>query len=231
MHSFSKPVRLLLAAVMAAVALSGLAGMVQSIRNDPMVWASLGFEVVILAAGLAGILYALGRTAHGRAIGLFNLGGVLLVSALTARFSWHTTVNPDALGVRASVLFAVKDPWFFSRGLLGLVLMVLAAVTVLRAEAVSWRRAVIGVVLAVPPVAAAGYVASTGTSRFFPSITNATTAFTMAFSILGTLALCVLFASGIHLVIKAFEQAGTNPGASGANTSGGSTGSTQSAGG
>jgi hypothetical protein len=219
MHAFPKSIRLLLALVMALVACSGIAGVVLSARHAPAVWASLGFESVIAIVGLAGIWYALGKSAHGRAIGLFNLGGVLLVAALTARFSWHTTVTPDAIGVRTSIMYGIKDPWFLTRGLLGLLLMAMAAFSVLRLEAISWRRAIIGILLVIPSLVAGGYILANGTGSLFPPITDFISAMRMGFSVLAGLAICVLFAVGIHLVVKAFELAGQNPSGSAANNS------------
>jgi len=97
--------------------------------------------------------------------------------------------------------------------------MALAAFSVLRFEAISWRRAIIGTLLVTPSVAAGVYIFVNGTGGLFPPITDLLSALRMAFSILGVLTLCVLLASGVHLIVKAFEFAGQNPSGSGANSS------------
>ncbi len=198
---------MVLAAAMALMALWGGFGAFQAFTNEPQVLASLGFEAVVLLTGLAGIWFALKDDESGRAIGLLNLGGVLVVASLTSRFAWHTTVNPDALGVGASARLAFTDVWFLLRGGLGLVLVGWAVVVALGAEAAGWKRLVLGTVLAVPFVVGVMLTFRLGVSTFFPSITDVVTAFRMAGGLLAALVLSVMFAVGVHYIIKAFERA------------------------
>ncbi len=198
---------LALAGLMAAVAVSGGAAAVIAATNETTVLASLGFEAVILVTGIAGVLFALRRDETGRAIGLLNLGGVLIVAALTARFAWHTTVNPDAIGVGKSARFALTDPWFVVRGLLGAVLIMWSVLVALGTQAIGWRRLVFGLLLALPLLAALAFGLKSGFGGFFPAMVDTASALRVAGSVVGSVVLSVMFAVGVHLVIKAFEMA------------------------
>lgn len=212
MKTFPKTLAWVLAAVMGAIALSGGFGVVGSMFHDPVVLASAGFEFVVLVTGIAGVWFALGNAREGRSIGLFNLGGVLFVAALTARFAWNVTVSTEAHGVGASVKLAFTDPWFVSRGLVGLGLVGWSVVSALGGEARAWRRLVIGTALALPLVLGAGWGLKKGFGPLFPSMVDTASALRLAAGIGLTLVFSVMFAVGVHLVIKAFEEAGTSSG-------------------
>ncbi len=198
---------LALAGIMGAVAVSGGTAGVIAATNETPVLASLGFEVVVLVTGIAGLLFALRRDETGRAVGLLNLGGVLLVASLTARFAWHTTVNPDAIGVGKSARFALSDPWFVVRGLIGAALMAWSVLVALGTQAVGWRRLVSGGLLATPLLAVLAYGLKSGFGGFFPAMVDTASAIRAVGAVIATLVLSVMFAAGVHLVIKAFEMA------------------------
>ena len=212
MTAFPKASGFLFALLMGAVALSGIAALTLAAQSSPVVWATIGFEAVIMVTGLSGVLFALHRSAQGRAIGLFNLGGVLLVAAITSRFAWHTTVNPDAIGLGNSVRFAFKDPWFLSRGALGGLLVIAAIIHVLGTNMTNWRRVVVGVLLSLPLLGLGVYLFINGNDSLFPSMVDLATTLRLLTSLLGLGLFVVLFASGIHLIIKGFAEAGSAEG-------------------
>ncbi len=216
MKTFSKISAWVLAAVMGAIAFSGAFGLAIASRNDPVVLAAAGFEFVVLFTGIAGVWFALGNAREGRSIGLFNLGGVLIVAAITARFAWHVTVNPEALGVGSSVKHAVTDPWFFVRGAVGMGLVTWSVLLALGSRAQAWRRLVIGAVLALPFVLGAGWGLKQGFGVLFPAMVDTASAMRLVAGIGLALVLSVMFSVGVHLVIKAFEdvEAETNTGTS-----------------
>lgn len=215
MKTFPKISAWVLAVIMGAIACSGAIGLMIASRNEPMVLATAGFEFVILLTGLAGVWFALGNAREGRSIGLFNLGGVLVVAAITARFAWHVTVDSEALGVGSSVKIAFMDPWFLSRGAVGMGLVGWSVISALGSKAQAWRRLFIGTALALPFVLGVGWGMKKGMGSLFPAMVDTASGMRLIAGICLTLVFSVMFAVGVHLVIKAFEtaQAGSTPGA------------------
>ncbi|MCB1282145.1 MAG: hypothetical protein KDB18_11555 [Salinibacterium sp.] len=208
MKTFPRPIDALLAVLMGIIALSGGWLVVQAMSHEPNVLATAGFEAVVVVTGLAGIAFALGNAREGRSVGLLNLGGVLIVAALTARFAWHTTVTPEALGVRTSVRYAVTDPWFVARGGFGFALIGWSVLLALGSDLISWRRLGLGAILSLPLLAGVALGVRNGFGVIFPAMTDTVSALRLVAGVALTLVFCVLFSVGVHLIIKAFEFAG-----------------------
>jgi len=163
-----------------------------------------GFEAIVLVSFVLGTLIAMGKVGRdGPGMALACIGGTVLIcsgfGALAAggrQFAVGDVSLLPLLGFRV-----------IASGLLGL----FAATAVLSREGGSWKRFVVGALLALPILAAAG-LAVLGKADPVLNALSSQNAVVKLFSYLGlTLLFTALVAASTQYLVTAFERAGKPP--------------------
>jgi hypothetical protein len=197
-----KVVRLTVGLVCAAIALSGVALAGAAVGAGPRVnWVLLGFETVIVVAGVIGLLFARGKFQDAPGLALACVAGAVFVSAVLGYF------GSDQRLVTHTGELPLK--WFMvSRVLAGVAIGLLGAVLVLLRNRRSLVYLAKSAATGVPVLAVlAAYVVSPG------SVMGALSALPgwakmAALGLAGVLGV-VLISASIHLLIRAFEEGKT----------------------
>lgn len=176
------------------ILVSALGGCVEALfLQEKVAWSLLGFEAVILVAGVIGVLLGLGRFRRGPALALVCVAGTVLVGTGLGRLS--VLANPRAVLV---------DPWFVTRLLASLALAALATLCVFsRSPVKSWRSFLWSVVLGVPVLMMLGVVWKG--RRLLAPLDSAPEAVRVAVALLGFILFIVLASASVHKLIRAFE--------------------------
>jgi hypothetical protein len=187
--------------VLLASAIVGAAASVMVSRWDPNqapIWTMLGFEIIIAAAAIIGLLTGLGRFREGPAMAWTIVAGATLLGSV--------------LGYQAALRniagYSLTGP-LLGRASLSITLLVIASLTVLIRDRRSMPMAIKGLVLAGPPVALglAAFVLARGTraEAWIQSILSLPLALKMVAGGFALVAGGVAFCIGTHLIIRAFE--------------------------
>ncbi|MEZ6233841.1 MAG: hypothetical protein R3B68_06590 [Phycisphaerales bacterium] len=159
--------RALVGGLSLATALWGLVGVVAAafLAGTP-VWTALGFEVVVVVAGVLGVLLGLGRFREAPALGVLCVAGVFGVASILE----YTGSSGDLAGIPLR-------PWMLARIAIAAILAGVAALLVLQRDRRSWGMLVkAGVLGAVPGVAALVFaLAAIGYGRPLPTPASPTT--------------------------------------------------------
>lgn len=195
-----KPVRLLVLAISALVALTMVGGVAAALFGFPkIVWGFLGFEAVGLIAAVMGVLAGLGRFRDGFGLALVCIAGTIVAGALFGLYldARVNATTPEAMRlVRGLIVF---------RGLAAVALAALAAIAVLARDRRSWGLLIRGAIVTAPVLAVLAWVAKTRGAPLTTPIEGVMAPVRTIAVVLGGLVLMVLFSVGAHLCIRAFE--------------------------
>lgn len=195
-----KPVRAAVAVVSALVALTMVGGIGVALFGFPKTaWAFLGFEVVGVVAAVLGVLTGLGRFRSGFGMSTLCVAGTFVAGAL---FGLYLDARVNATSAQGTRLV-----WAMIAFRIGAAALVvgLGGLAVLMRDRRSWRVLGRGVLFLIPVFAVLGWL---GVTKFRPltmPLDGVWGPVRIVCSVLGGLALMVLFSIGAHLCIRAFE--------------------------
>ncbi len=199
MTTAPKPILMLTALLGLAAVVTGVASAIAAIRGEA--WVALGFEPLIIIAGLMAIPPIWGRFRASHVMTMCCVAGTVLVGGVLgfiAAGGAEGAASPGRL-VRAMA----DDPMVLTRIGVAAALFGLAGLTMtLRRPARSMRYLGLGVVLAAPMAVAVGLLASSGTRTWLanlPSIGLAILAFVAFLVFTG------FISASVHCFIRAFE--------------------------
>lgn len=196
------PVRLGTLVVSAVLVLSALPVLwLTVVRGDAVLWFSTVFELLVIAAGVFGVLSGLGRFREGWALALACVAGTVLVCGVFAFVEIRANFGTDPdLGRLLKPFLA------FRLSLAGLIAL-LASLAVFSRDRACWRAFLTGAIVLAPAVGVLAWLGATGGS--FLSATRATPgaeAARILMLCLGGLVLVGLISVGGHLLIRAYEH-------------------------
>lgn len=157
-------------------------------------WILLGFEIVILVAGVLAVLFGRGKYAEGPGLAL-----ALIAATVMAGSAFGFLGAGTKLGTISLMPIAV------ARVLLGCALGAAAAYCVLVRNAAAWRVAWMGVGLGMPFVAIAGAVVFGPSRRAIMSLVSGGLLQT-GVAVVGAAVIGGLLCASVHMIIKAFEM-------------------------
>lgn len=183
--------------VCGVLSLSGLVLGGLAVVGSPTPWLTVAFEVLIVVAGLMGVLLGLGRFSEGPALGMVCVAGAVCVGALLGGVGSEWRVGGGVLGAGVGL----KMPLMIRAGLCG-VLVLLAGIVVLSRD---WRRSrghlVKGLLASVALVGLlAGAYAARGSLGQFGAMSKAIA------GMLGFVLATGLLAAATQWLITAFEM-------------------------
>ena len=159
-------------------------------------WGLVGFELVILASAVFGLILSMGHLAHARGLTLICIGGCVFVSAGLGLVA--LAVSPGDV---------LRHPLFLLRFALVGGFTILAVLATLGSDTSAWKKLILGAILSsISPALIAGGFATKSTwlsvsgSRFVQIVL-------LVLSLLLLTALAGAFCVGVHLIIRAFERA------------------------
>ena len=187
----------------AAVLAGGVFGVWRAIGEG--MWFRLGFEVVLVVAGLIGVFAGLGRFRSAPAWALMSVGGTVVVAAFMANLSGGTG---QGASFNLSGFFQryAQDP--ISAGQLGagaLILTLSVLVLVTRSPRVSFTRLGIGLALLAPVVVGAALWFTGPLRTWVHGLHPIVQAF---FGLVAFIGILVLVSVGGNLVIRSLEAGG-----------------------
>ncbi|MEM9560128.1 MAG: hypothetical protein AAF995_07455 [Planctomycetota bacterium] len=187
----------------AAVLLAGLAGAwgAFTIVGRP-VWGWMGFELLLVVAGVIGVLTAFGRFRSGPGMALLCVAGTVGVAA----FFGSLDAEPNLRAARPDLARFV-DPALYARlAAAGLIAAAAAGIVLLR-SAKSFRPMIVAICNAVPLlIAGAVYLLAWG--RIAPALAALPEPVRVILYLLVGLALAIFAACTVHFAVRAFETAG-----------------------
>lgn len=199
----SRPIRILTLVLSLVMGLSALAGaglaLAPLLGSDQRpAWILFGFEVVVLAGAVVGVLFGRGRFGEAPGLALACIAGTFAVASILGWQAAGRQLNGISL-----------NPFVAIRVLVALALGTCGAWCVLSRRETAWRSALLGVTLGVPVVLAvaalvirswreaiAGHVGSGGAAA--------------AAAVIGFLFFGGLLSASAHFLIRAFELGRTD---------------------
>jgi hypothetical protein len=199
----SKPAALLVLILSAVVALSALVGGAIMLTTDKPSWFFVGFELVVVMAGVFGVLLGRGKFSEAPAMVLLCLAGAVGVGSVLG----YVGAGRNLAGVDLRM-------WVVGRVAAAGVFAALAGLTVLsRRPGPAWRALGIGAVFGVLTVGALalgwfgrGWLAAAGA----PNVVKLVVALVLAVVVVG------LLSAAVHYTVKAFATGRLDAGASSA---------------
>ncbi len=169
-------------------------GLSMCLGRTPIVWGMFGFEALTVAAGVVGVLFALGRFPDSPAMTLIIITGTVFISS---------GLGLVALGLSPRAV--LTHPLFLVRfGVVG-ALTLLAALAALERNRFAWRLLVRGVFLCIASVGLLGMTYAT--RGWWLSGSGVVEVIFIIGATLGGVVLLTMLCIGAHLVIRAFEVA------------------------
>lgn len=198
-----KPLRLLMLLTSLAAGLAGAACLwIAIFATSAVLWASVGFLVVLLVASVLGILAGTGRFAVGYGIAAVSIAGTIAGSSL---FAWRDLASNVGRDPKIGPLLM---PWLGFEAICGLAILIVGGLAVLSRRPASFRdigRSFAFLILAAL-LLAAGYF---GLGKLSDESSGRVIAF--AALLLGGLLVGVLVSLGGHFLIRAFEKTTEDP--------------------
>ena len=193
-------------ALSAIAVVSGAFGIAQTFAGTDR-WLSLGFEGMIVLAGVFGILAGLGRFRAGPALAVVCVAGVVFVAGALSEPDFLAKFKGSS-GRGGAVLVGVNTMHLAAfRVLLSMILGGFAGlVVIVRAPERSAGYLVRGIACSVPVIASLGVAAMPGLrGKVLGAITGLPGVATLAAVLVLFFVLGSLLAASIHLLIRAFE--------------------------
>lgn len=194
----SKPLQIMVLLASCAAGLGGAAGLYVAIAEaSAVLWASVGFLVVLLISAVLGVVAGLGRFASGYGMATLSIAGGIAGSAL---FAWRDLASNVG---RDPQIGPVLLPWLGFEALCGVAIVGAGAVAVLMRRPRSWGSIWRGMAFLVPAglILGAGYV---GWGRIPTEDSGRVIALSLL--LVGGIVLGTLFSIGGHFLIRAFES-------------------------
>ncbi|MBX3360070.1 MAG: hypothetical protein KF705_01315 [Phycisphaeraceae bacterium] len=178
----------------AGVLLSAAAGVYVTLSADPSPqWGTFGYEVVIAASAVFGVLLGLGR---------FRAGSGLCAGLVA--LAWFVGTGMGRLPFHSSPRGVVTDPWFVGRAAAAAMVAGSGALAVLARDARAWRRLIVGGMLLAPVGAFVVYWFGMGGGWLGSTQTGAAEVIKNCVLFVVVLVLGGLFCFGADAVIRAF---------------------------
>lgn len=156
-------------------------------------WMLAGFELLVILAGVFGMLLARGRFRDGPAMALACIAGTILMSSVLGYMSTQGRLGTVSL-----------KPWLLGRLLAAALIAAGAAWTVLSRNRASIPLFIKGAVLGAPVLAVLGYVGKSK-GEVIASALRGGSLVNLALVGVGSVVVGVLFCISAHLLIRAFE--------------------------
>ncbi len=185
--------------VCAVIGVSALAGGVASVLPLPKpAWAMFLFEPVHLLACVLGLMFARGRFNNHAAMTLLSIAGVFILASPLA-----------FIAIRGERISAIFGPVLLLRTACGIALAATAGALVLNRKPATWRPFLIGSAL-LAPLGLVGGLFITGIGRGSMQAVLGMAGFAgFMVQLVLFMVVTALLAAGVHLVVRAFEQAQT----------------------
>lgn len=187
----------------AACVLTALGGVALGVLGSA--WFLLAFEIIVLMAGLMGVLVGLGRFRDAPALATLCVGGCVFVAAVLSEPTFVARVLQGSSGAAQSIAGFNLRPWALGRAGLGACLMVVSALIVLsRRPSLSLPFLIRGVLYGAPVLAILA-------ALFVPPVRAALSGLPLsaivAIAIVGFFVLGAFFSISVQNIIRAFEVA------------------------
>lgn len=182
--------------VCAVVGVSAAAGLIASAIPWPKpAWGMFGFEIVQIAAAVIGILFARGWWREHPAHVMLCVALVFVVGSVLA-----------FVAIKGQPIGTYFTPVMLARISCGFLIAALAAFVTLNRNPKSWRSMIVGSVLLMPLVLAAGAGMTSPGRSAIRAILGVSGFGGFALQTALFLVVTALLAAGIHLIIRAFES-------------------------
>jgi len=198
-----KPLRLLMLLASLAAGLAGAAGLwIAVFATSAVLWASVGFLVVLLIASVLGILAGTGRFAVGYGIAAVSIAGTITGSSL---FAWRDLASNVGRDPKIGPLLI---PWLGFESICGLAILIMGGLAVLSRRSDSFRDIGRSFAFLIPAgiLLAAGYF---GLGKLSDDSSGRVIVFGAL--LLGGLLIGILVSLGGHFLIRAFEKTAEDP--------------------
>lgn len=186
------------------VGLSALWGMYDALAGAPRVWSLLGFEIVTLIASVFGVMTGIKPPAHARALAAYNLALTVFVAATLGRFSAIATRATTALSGSQIADSLLTDYMFVFRLVMSLFIALLATAMAFGHDKRSWKKLVVGIVLAIPVIGTFIWIAGPGKTWLLSGQTAAAATVRMIVGVVGGVVLTILLAASAQSITSAF---------------------------
>jgi hypothetical protein len=209
MTDFPTPPKSLRVLILLASAVGGLAGAAAlyaaAFEASAVLWATVGFLVVLLISAGIGLLAGIGRFAPGYGLASLCIAGGMAGSAL---FAWRDLASNIGRDPRIGPLLL---PWLGLEGICAVVIVLAGGCAVLSRSPRSWGALVRGVAFLVPAgvLLGAGYF---GWGRIPTEDSGRVIALSLL--LVGGIVIGALVSIGGHHLIRAFETTAENPSSS-----------------
>ncbi|MBX3322724.1 MAG: hypothetical protein KF757_07010 [Phycisphaeraceae bacterium] len=196
-------IRVLVALASAVMTLTALAGLgVALFAIGTPIWGGLSFELVLLLAGIVGLISSTGRFDRGFGIAAASIGGCILGASVLGSLDFSTNLATTSLGK-----FVL--PVVLIRVVLGVLIAGLGALAVLLRRPAEFKRIALGLAFGLP-------VFMLGVAFWFRKLGflldtregGAEIVRMSALFVIGIISIALLSVSG-HLLITAFERTKT----------------------
>lgn len=186
-----------------ACALSALGGIALGVLGAA--WFLLAFEVIVLLAGIMGVLVGIGRFRDAPALATLCVGGCVLVAAVLSEPTFVARLLQGSAGAAQTIAGVSLLPWALARAATGAGLIAVSALIVLsRRPAQSAPFLLRGVLYGAPVFA---ILAALVVPSVRGSLSGLPLSAIVAIAIAGFFVLGALFSVSVHNIIRAFEVA------------------------
>lgn len=200
MPPVSKTIRMLVLVVSGLVLLSALglggaaAGIQYVVAGQKPSWLLFGFEVVVGAAGVLGVLFGRGKFGEGPGLALACIGGTVLAGSALGWLAAGKQVGGHSIT-------PLLGPRVLAAGVIGLA----GAYCVLSRNPKSWKVAAWGAGTGAPVVIAAMAMMRGSSRRVIESAVSSGVLGTVG-AVVGLVVVAACLCASVHLVVKAFEM-------------------------
>jgi hypothetical protein len=164
-------------------------------------WALFGFELVILVAGIMGVLFGVGRFREAPAMALACISGTIFAAGV---LGWASIAA--SVGESRTLAGIPLTPLMLFRVLAAAGLALSAAWSVLSRQPGAWRPAILGAALGSPAVLLGVAFVNPGTRETVGNVLGHPAGAVAAFVVLGG-----LLAASVHLLLRGFEIGSREP--------------------
>ncbi len=186
------------------VGLSAIWGIYDAIAGSPRVWGLLGFETVTLIAAIFGVTTGIKPPAKAQSLAAYNLALTIFVAATLGRFSAIATRATTPLSESQIATSLFSDSMFSFRIVMALFIAQIATAMAFGHDRKSWKKLIVGIVLAVPVIGTFAWIAGPGKDWLLSGQTASAGMLRMIVGVVGGVVLTILLAASVQAITSAF---------------------------